>query len=107
MSLMLVLLRKQLVEFDSATGDQRLVLTKQRIVELMKQYLPDATDEVKQIDETHKNIDRAESMGFLNRLSGSEDSYEVVRIIRSFIHAEHLDDINKMLSEYQSHINEK
>ena len=104
LSLMLMILRKQLLEFDSKTGDKRLVLTKSQISERMKLYLRDTTNEVKLMESIHRNIDRAEDMGFLSRLRGSEDSFEVMRIIRGFVNAEHLDELNKRLAEYQRYI---
>ena len=100
MSLLLMILRKQLLEFDSTTGDQRLIMTRQQIVERMKLFLRDTTNEVKQIESINKNIDRAESMGFLSSLRGGEDSFEVMRVIRGFVHAEHLDEFDKRLSEF-------
>ena len=100
MSLLLMILRKQLLEFDSTTGDQRLIMTKQQIVDRMKLFLRDTTNEARQIDGIYKNIERAESMGFLNSLRGSEDSFEVMRVIRGFVHAEYLDEFDKRLSEY-------
>lgn len=101
LSLLLMILRKQLLEFDGATGGKRLVLTKQQLVERMKLFLKDTTNEVKLTESIHRNIDRAAEMGFISCLRGSEDSYEVKRIIRGFVNAEHLDEFNKRLSEYQ------
>jgi hypothetical protein len=100
-----MLLRKQLLEFDLTTGDRRLILTGQQIVERMKLFLRDTTDEAKLTEAIYKNIERAESMGFLRRLRGSEDSFEVQRILRSFVNAEHLDQFNERLAEYQRYTN--
>ncbi|MCL2425702.1 MAG: DUF4194 domain-containing protein [Oscillospiraceae bacterium] len=104
LSLLLMILRKLLLEFDSSTGDARLILTRQQIINRMKAFLRDTTNEVKMIDSINKNIDRAVSMGFLSSLRGSEDSYEVMRIIRGFVNAEHLDEFNKRLSEYSRYV---
>ena len=104
LSLLLMILRKQLLEFDSTTGDKRLILTKQQIVDRMKLYLKDTTNEVKLIESIHRNVERAESMGFLSRIKGNDDSFEVMRIIRGFVNAEFLDEFNKRLTEYQRFI---
>lgn len=104
LSLLLMILRKLLLEFDSSTGDARLILTRQQIIDRMKVFLHDTTNEVKLIDSINKNIDRAVNMGFLSSLRGSEDSYEVMRIIRGFVNAEHLDEFNKRLSEYSRYV---
>ncbi|UWG97974.1 DUF4194 domain-containing protein [Dehalobacter sp. DCM] len=100
-SLLLVLLRKQLLEFDSTTGDQRLIVTKQQIVERMSLFLKDTTNEAKLVGDIDKHMERVEKMGFLRRLRGSEDSFEVQRILRSFVNAEWLNNFNERLGAYQ------
>jgi hypothetical protein len=100
-SLLLVLLRKQLLEFDSTTGDQRLIVTRQQIAERMRLFLKDTTNEAKMTANIDKHIDRIEKMGFLRRLRGSEDSFEVQRILRSFVNAEWLHHINERLEMYR------
>lgn len=100
-SLMLVLLRKLLLEFDSTTGDQRLIVTKQQISERMRLFLRDTTNEAKVMEDIDKHIDRVEKMGFLRRLHGSEDRYEVQRILRSFVNAEWLNHFDERLEEYR------
>lgn len=100
-SLLLVLLRKQLLEFDSSTGDQRLILTKQQIAERLSLFLRDTTNEAKLLGEIDKHIDRVEKMGFLRRLRGSEDRFEVQRILRSFVNAQWLQNLNEHLEEYR------
>ena len=104
LSLLLMILRKQLLEFDSSTGDKRLIITGQQIADRMKVYLRDTTNEVKLIDSINRNIDKAVNMGFLSKLRDNESSYEVMRIIRSFINAEHLEEFNKRLSEYTRYV---
>jgi len=100
-SLLLVLLRKQLLEFDSVTGDQRLIVTRQQIVERMSLFLKDTTNEAKLIGDIDRHIERVEKMGFLRRLRGSENSFEVQRILRSFVNGEWLNHFNEQLEEYQ------
>ena len=101
LSLLLMLLRKHLQEFDSTTGDQRLILTRHQIIERMRLYMQDTTNEAKLIDDISRNIQRAEDMGFLRKLRGSEDSFEVQRILRSFVSADYLTQFNERLTEYQ------
>lgn len=99
-SLLLVLLRKQLLEFDSSTGDRRLIVTRSQIAERMHLFLKDTTNEAKMLADIDKHIDRIEKMGFLRRLRGSEDSFEVQRILRNFVNAEWLHDVNEQLNMY-------
>ncbi|KUO62066.1 MAG: hypothetical protein APF84_07810 [Gracilibacter sp. BRH_c7a] len=104
-SLLLVLLRKQLLEFDSTTGDQRLIVTKQQIAERMSIFLKDTTNEAKLVADIDKHIERVEKMGFLRRLRGSEDRFEVQRILRSFVNGEWLNNFNERLEMYQHYAN--
>lgn len=104
-SLLLVLLRKQLLEFDSTTGDQRLIVSKQQVVERMSLFLKDTTNEAKIVGDIDRHIERVEKMGFLRRLRGSEDSFEVQRILRGFINAEWLNHFNERLEAYQCYAN--
>lgn len=99
-SLLLVLLRKQLLEFDSSTGDQRLIITRQQIAERLRLFLKDTTNETKMVADIDKHIERIEKMGFLRRLRGNEDSFEVQRILRSFVNAEWLQHLNERLEMY-------
>jgi len=69
-SLLLALLRKRLAEFDAGGGDTRLVLTREEIVELMRLFLPDSSNEVKLIDQMETHINKAVDLGFLRRLPG-------------------------------------
>lgn len=100
-SLLLVLLRKQLLEFDSSTGDQRLIVTRSQIVERMRLFLKDTTNEAKMMADIDKHIDRIEKMGFIRRLRGNEDSFEVQRILRGFVNAEWLQEVNERLEMYR------
>ncbi|PWB57809.1 MAG: hypothetical protein C3F18_03595, partial [Nitrosomonadales bacterium] len=44
-SLLLALLRKKLAEFDASGGDTRLVLNRDEIVELVRVFLPESSNE--------------------------------------------------------------
>ncbi|HHW4675402.1 MAG TPA: DUF4194 domain-containing protein, partial [Xylella fastidiosa subsp. pauca] len=57
-SLMLALLRKRMAESDARGGDPRLVLTREEIAELMRVFLPDATNEARLIDQLNTTINK-------------------------------------------------
>jgi hypothetical protein len=46
-SLLLALLRKKLAEFDASGGDTRLVLSRDEVVELMRVFLPEGSNEAR------------------------------------------------------------
>lgn len=105
-SLLLALLRKKLAEFDAGGAETRLVLTRDEIVELVRVFLPDSSNEVKLIDQIDAQITRVVDLGFLRRLknSGGPMSYEVRRILKAFVDAQWLSDFDKRLAEYRARL---
>lgn len=99
-SLLLALLRKRLAEFDATSAETRLVLTRDQILELVRVYLPDSTDEVKSAKAVDGYLKRVEELGFVQRLRGDDDRFEVKRILRAFVDGQWLADFNRRLEEY-------
>lgn len=102
-SLLLVLLRKKLVELDAGGGETRLVLTGAEIVDLMRVFLDGATNEARALDRVEAHINKVVELGFLRRLRGREDEYEVRRILKAFVDAQWLGDVNERLNAYRDH----
>ncbi len=104
-SLLLALLRKKLAEFDAGGGDTLLVLSREDIVELMRVFLPDSTNEVKLITQIDTHINKVVELGFLRRLkSTGAASYEVKRILKAFVDAQWLAEFDARLTEYQQQL---
>ncbi|ALX42296.1 DUF4194 domain-containing protein [Burkholderia humptydooensis] len=106
-SLLLALLRKKLAEFDAGGGDTRLVLSRDDIVELVRVFLPDSSNEAKLIDQIETHINKIVELGFLRRLkvaSGSAASFEVRRILKAFVDAQWLSDFDTRLAAYQAQL---
>jgi len=101
-SLLLALLRKRLAEFDATSSEARLVLTREQVVELMRVHLPDSSDEVKATRAVDAYLKRIEELGFVQRLRGDEQHFEVKRILRAFIDGQWLADFDARLDEYIS-----
>jgi len=101
-SLLLALLRKRLAEFDAHSSESRLVLSRDQISDMISIYLPDASDEVKTGRSIDRYIKQIEDLGFLRRLRGEDDQYEVKRIIRAFIDGQWLADLDRRLDDYLS-----
>lgn len=99
-SLLLALLRKRLAEFDATSPDTRLVLTREQIVELLRVYLPDSTDEVKSVKAVHGYLKRVEELGFVQRLRGDADRFEVKRILRAFVDGQWLAEFDQRLDDH-------
>ena len=99
-SLLLALLRKKLAEFDAGAGDTRLILSRDEVVELIRIFLPAASNEVRLIDQVDATLNKIAELGFIRRLRGERQMIEVRRIIKAFIDAQWLADFDKRLDEY-------
>ena len=103
-SLLLALLRKKLAEFDATSGDTRLVLSREQIVDTMRLFLPDTANEARLFDQIDTHINKVVEMGFLRRLRGDEGQFEVRRILKAFVDAQWLSDLDARLSAYREHV---
>lgn len=103
-SLLLVLLRKKLAEFDAGGGDTRLILSRDEVVELIRIFLPAGSNEVKLIDQVDGTLNKIAEMGFIRRLRGQGQMIEVRRIIKAFVDAQWLADFDERLAEYRQQL---
>jgi hypothetical protein len=92
-SLLLVLLRKKVAEAYAGGGDRRVVLRKDDLVDLLRQFLPTTTNEAKLVDQIGAHLNRVVELGFLRPLRGREEEYEVVRLIKAFVDGEWLEQL--------------
>jgi len=106
-SLLLALLRKKLAEHDATGSDPRLILSREQIVDLVRLFLPDSADEVRLMNRIDNHINRVVDLGFLRRLRGQNDRYEVRRILAAFVDAQWLSELEQRLAEYRAHAGER
>ena len=105
-SLLLALLRKKMIEFDASGGEVRLVLSRDEIVELVRVFLPDGSNEARLIDQIDTTINKVVDLGFLQKLrvtgpSAAPATYEVRRILQAFVDAQWLSEFDNRLATYQ------
>lgn len=106
-SLLLALLRKKLAEFDAGGGDTRLILGRDDIVELVRVFLPEGSNEARLIDQIETSINKVVELGFLQKLKPASGaaagpaSYEVRRILKAFVDAQWLAEFDARLAGYQ------
>lgn len=108
-SLLLALLRKKLAEFDTRGGDTRLVMSREEMIELIRVFMPHATDEAKFTDQFETHINKVLELGFLRKLKPTEGgvseggaNYEVRRILRAFVDAQWLGEFDVRLADYRA-----
>ena len=104
LSLLLALLRKKLAEFDALSGDARLILGREDIVDLMRLFVPESGNEARLVDRIDRHIEKVVEMGFLRRLRGQEDQFEVRRILKAFVDAHWLNEFEQRLAQYREHL---
>jgi len=112
-SLLLALLRKKLAEFDAGGGHEveagRLVMSRDDIVDLIRVFLPDTSNEARLMDRVDSDINKVVELGFLRRMKpqqGQAPEYEVRRILKSFVDAQWLAEFDARLAAYQAQLGE-
>jgi len=99
-SLLLVLLRKRLVEFETTGGEGRLVLSTDQIVEMLRLFQSESTNDARAVDQAETTLKKAAELGFLRQLRGQNDQWEVRRILKAYVDAQTLSDFAGKLREY-------
>ncbi|MBN2038794.1 MAG: DUF4194 domain-containing protein [Spirochaetes bacterium] len=99
-SLLLALLRRRLAEHDASTSESRLILDKKEIIDMVKTFLPEGTNEAKIMDQIETHINKTIELGFIRRLKSGDGKYEIRRILKAFIDAQWLSEFEKKLGEY-------
>jgi hypothetical protein len=106
-SLLLALLRKKLAEFDAGgqEGGARLVLSRDEILELVRLFLPESSNEARLTDRLDTDLNKIIELGFLRRMkaaAGQPPTYEVRRILKSFVDAQWLAEFQQRLEAYRT-----
>jgi len=103
-SLLLALLRKKLAEFDT-----RLVMSRDEMIELIRVFMPQSSNEAKFTDQFETNLKKVVDLGFLRILKPTEGAtstggpnYEVRRILRAFVDAQWLSEFDAHLAVYRT-----
>ncbi len=100
-SLLCVILRKRLVDFDMQSESSRAIITKEEIVQNILLFLEEKFKEKKKKKEIESTIKKVEDLGFLKRLKSDSESYEIRSALKAFVDAEWLNDFDKKLQEYK------
>ncbi len=100
-SLMLVLLRKRMVEWESTSQEPRLILTRDQIAEMVSLFLADTPNQARQVDQVDTTIGKVVALGFLRRLRGQRDTFEVRRVLKAYVDAQTLADFAARLEDYR------
>ena len=101
-SLLPALLRARLAEFDTQNSDTRLILTADQIGDMVSVFLPESSNEARIQDQLATNIKKITELGFLRKLRGQEQTFEVARILKAYVDAQWLEEFDARLADYRS-----
>ena len=104
LSLLLALLRKKLAEFDAGGGDTRLIMSREQVVELLRVFVPEGSNQARLIDQIDAQLNRVVDLGFVRRLRGQEHMFEVQRILKAFVDAQWLTEFDARLATYRAQL---
>jgi hypothetical protein len=105
LSLLCVLLAEELYRFGSSRADEsRLVLSRQRIRDLILPFLPKTTNEAKLFNDIDVQVNKLVDYGFLRPLSAGSEELEVMRLLKYKIGPEVLKESLDRLSDYAKSI---
>jgi len=103
-SLLIALLRRRLAEHDAFGGETRLILPIEEIVEMCRTFFPAGGNEARFFDQIGSHINKVVELGFVRKLKGNDHQIEVCRIIKAFVDAQWLDELEQRLQEYQKSV---
>jgi hypothetical protein len=105
-SLLCLLLRKHLIENDQEGESSKAILTREEIIELVKPFYRETTNEANQQRQIEAAMKRVIDEGFLRRMKTEDEQYEINRIIKAFINADVVQDALVKLKAYASQLSE-
>lgn len=100
-SLLCMLLRQKIAQFEMDNENERAIITREDIINLITLFLDAKFNEVKVQKEIEATIAKVQELGFLKQLKTDETSYEIKNSIKAFVDAAWLDDFDKKLQEYK------
>lgn len=100
-SLLLALLRRRMMEFDINSSEVRLIMSEQEIADMVSVFLPESSNEARVLDRLGADIKKVVELGFLRKLRGQTDTYEVARILKAFVDAQWLEEFDARLADYR------
>lgn len=105
-SLLCLLLRKHLIENDREGESTKAILTRDEIIQLVKPFYKETTNEASQQGQIERAIKRVIDEGFLRKMKTEDEQYEINRIIKAFISADVVKDSLERLQNYANQLSE-
>ncbi len=104
-SLLCLLLRKHLIENDREGESAKAVLTKEEILNMVKPFYKESSNEAKQTLQIEAAIKKVIDEGFIRKMKTEEEQYEINRIMKAFINADVVKNSLEKLKNYADQSN--
>jgi len=105
-SLLCLLLRKHLIENDREGESTIARLTKEEIIQLIKPFYQETSNEANQQKQIEAAIKRVIDEGFLRKMKTEDEQYEINRIIKAFVNADVVKESLEKLQTYANQLSE-
>ena len=100
-SLLCVLLREKIAEFEMQSDNEVAIVTSEELIQRLLVFLENEFNEIKIQKEIEATIKKVEELGFLKKLKNKDDIFEIKPSIKAFVDAQWLDEFDKKLKEYK------
>jgi Domain of unknown function (DUF4194) len=71
---------------------------------MLRVFMPEGSNQTRLIDQVDAQINRAIDLGFVRRLRGQEQMFEVQRILKAFVDAQWLAEFDARLAAYRAQL---
>lgn len=105
-SLLCVLLRKRMVDFDMQSDNSKAITSLQDIKDMVLLFMDAKTNEVKMSKDIESSVKKVQELGFLRPIKNQDGLFEIKRSIKAFVDAQWLDEFSKRLNEYKEDLND-
>ncbi|RKX89263.1 MAG: hypothetical protein DRP59_11265 [Spirochaetes bacterium] len=102
-SLLIAQLRRKLAEHDASSGEERLIIDKQEIINIMETFFVSGSNEVQFTRKIDSALQKAYELGFIRFLGDKKEKIEIKRIIKAFVDAQWLQEFDTRIEEYREY----
>jgi len=103
MSLLCVLLRKKMAEADASGAENRVIISRQDMINDMLVFMPEKSNEAQITASINATINKVAELGFLRKLKNDTENLEIQRIISALVDADWTADFKEKLAIYQAY----
>lgn len=100
-SLLCVILREKLAEFEMQSDNEIAVISAEEIVERLLVFMESEFNEIKVKREIDATVKKVEDLGFLRKIRNHENLYEIKSAIKAFVDAQWLEDFDRKMQAYK------